>query len=141
MKIIEDLNKGILELISKKYKLNDYYKIESYKHNKIDVSKIKQNLTHHIENVDDIIQTYVNKNAYLCYYDIDIINLIIKYIKVNKNLDKKDDSYYTYFWEILGFKKEFKKDFIYYNNVVKTNGYLRDKFMEISTSIIGPYSY
>ena len=141
MNIIEDLNKGIIELISKKYKLNDYYKIESYKHNEINVSKIKQNLTHNIENVDDIIQTYVNKNPYLCYYDIDIINLIIKYIKVNKNLEKKDDSYYTYFWDFLGFKQEFKKDFIYYDNVIKKPGYLKDKFMEISTNIIGPYSY
>ena len=53
---------------------------------------------------------------------------------------KKDNSYYTYFLESLGYTEEYKKDFIYYDNVVSKKGYLKEKFMEIATNIIGPHS-
>ena len=68
MKQIEDLNNAIIELILKKYKLTDFHKIHHFKHTNINADKIKLNLTHEIKNIDDIINTYVNKNKYLCYY-------------------------------------------------------------------------
>jgi len=78
---LENIENGIIELLLKKYNVDKYNEnINIFKNNKIDLD----NLNEHINISEDILNKYLEIDSKLCTYDIDIINLLVKYSKLYK---------------------------------------------------------
>jgi hypothetical protein len=142
---IED---GIIELLYKKYKI-DSYSEHTRKHNTINKDELLLNLNTYLNNSDDLLNTYLEIESTLCYYDIDIINLIFKYISINKTLEENDydntsslmDTIYYYF----GYKienKHYKINFKHFDKKALTiNKLIKPAYLHIANNIIIPNSY
>lgn len=79
---LENIETGIIELLLKKYNVDKYNEnINSFKTNLINLDTIKErcNIS------EDNLNKYLEIDSKLCTYDIDILNLLIKY----NNLYKK----------------------------------------------------
>jgi hypothetical protein len=73
---LENIENGIIELLLKKYNVDKYNEnINIFKNNTIDLDKLKA----HINISEDILNKYLEIDSKLCTYDIDILNLFIKY--------------------------------------------------------------
>ena len=78
---LENIENGIIELLLKKYNVDKYNEnINSFKNNSIDLKILKE----HCNISEDIIKKYLEIDSKLCSYDIDILNLLIKYINLYK---------------------------------------------------------
>ena len=79
---LENIETGIIELLLKKYNVDKYNEnINSFKTNLINLESIKERC-----NISEYnLNKYLEIDSKLCTYDIDILNLLIKY----NNLYKK----------------------------------------------------
>ena len=142
---IED---GIIELLYKKYKI-DCYTEHTRKHNTITKNELLLNINTNLINWEDLLDTYMEIESSLCYYDIDILNLIFNYIFINKTLEENDydnkssfmDSIYYY----LGYKienKHYKINFKHFDKKALTiNKLIKPSYLHITNNIIIPNSY
>ena len=142
---IED---GIIELLYKKYKI-DRYSENNRKHNSISIEQLHLNLNTDLSNCEDLIKTYLENESTPCYYDIDIINLIFKYISINKTLEENNydnksslmDTIYYY----IGYKienKHYKINFKHFDKKALTiNKIIKPSYLHITNNIIIPNSY
>lgn len=185
------IEQEIIVLLNKKYNNNNYYYGDSrtYYLNNINREMLETQLNYnnndlrypysnsvsidHINKINNIniigkiIDTYLEIDGYICYYDIDILNLLLKFIIINRkltenenenennndnNLDQLNHSYldiiYNYFYNYnLPLPKEKNKEYIKdinyfrktYNNL-GLNKTVIDKFYFIVEEIIIPFS-
>ena len=83
---LENIENGIIDLLIKKYKVDEYNEdINSFKNNSIDLHILKDQC-----NVSQqFITKYLEINSKICSYDIDILNLLNKYYNLYENQKKK----------------------------------------------------
>ena len=75
---LENIENGIIELLLKKYNVDKYNEnINIFKNKTIDLDKLKEecNIS------EELLNKYLEIDSKLCTYDIDILNLLIKYQK------------------------------------------------------------
>jgi hypothetical protein len=73
---LENIENGIIELLLKKYNVDKYNEnINIFKNKTIDLDKLKEecNIS------EELLNKYLEINSTLCTYDIDILNLFVKY--------------------------------------------------------------
>lgn len=147
---LDNLNGGLIELLNKKYKTNIYdNNINIHKHNSITKSYLKHNINYDYDLISEIIEEYLQINSGICYYDIDILNIIIKFILKNRKLLKYIHRNKTFYDKVLDFfgnnnntiTKTYRKDWDYFNkNSLKINSNIKDIYIIISKNIILKYS-
>ena len=105
-----NIEQEIIVLLNKKYNINNYYYNDSrsYYLNNInrEILETQLNFTNtdlifpygngtsidninkvnNIDTIGNITDTYLEIDVYICYYDIDILNLIIKFILLNRKM-------------------------------------------------------
>ena len=149
MKKINKLNKlnsienGIIELLYKKYKI-DSYSENTRKHNIITKDILLLNLITDLNNYDEIINKYLEIESILCYYDIDIIIMIFKYICINKTLEENDyglkSSFMDTIYYYIGYKienKQYKINFKHFDKKALTlNKLIKPAYLHITNNII-----
>lgn len=126
---MDNLNNGIIDLLYKKYKLNNYneYSINNYR--KIEKKELKNHINYDLFILNSVLNEYVMIDNYLCVYDIDILNLIFKSILVNKKLPYYKESepsnfYLTTLYKMFGYTSTEHDSNINYK---KTNDYFSKK--------------
>ena len=176
------LEQEIIVLLDKKYnnKRYDYMKNNSYLLNGINremlenqinfknsdfdysykngISIYNVNRINTIDTIKLVIDTYLNIDGFICYYDIDILNLVLKYIKINRDLPEKAEENKIYqCWLIEYFfphekneknekeikKKSIKRNRLYFKNTYKNIGLKKniiEKFFFIIDEILIPFS-
>ena len=142
---IED---GIIELLYKKYKIDSYTE-NTHKYNSITKDELVLNLNTKIINWENLINKYLEFNSALCYYDIDIINMIFKYISINKTLEENDlglkNSFMDNIYYYIGYKienKYYKINFKHFDKKALTiNKLIKSAYLHITNNIIIPNSY
>ena len=145
---LNSIENGIIELLYKKYKI-DSYSENTRNHNTITKDDLLLNLNTDLINWEALLNKYLEFESPLCYYDIDIINMIFKYISINKTLEENDfglnmsfmDNIYYY----LGYKienKQYKINFKHFDKKALTiNKLLKSRYLHITNNIIIPNSY
>lgn len=141
---LNGINREILETqINFKNKDFDY----PYKN---DISIYNTNKINSINTYQNIIDTYLGIDGFLCYYDIDILNLVMKHIIINRQLPEKiiteetNNSWiYNYFFSLEPKKFDIKKNLNYFINTYSNIGIEKktiSKFFYIVKEIIIPFS-
>ena len=148
---MNEIDKEIEVLLLKKHSTNT--KEYDFKKTKISVKTLKLGLTdkHFITN--RVIEIYLRHEKYLCYYDTDIINLIILYIIKNNKLiriEDKSDDIIDKVYNLLGYEKEiinpnkykkYRKDHNYFNSIYPlVNCNILDNFKHVCENIILKFS-
>lgn len=144
---LNSIENGIIELLYKKYKI-DTYSENTHKHNTINYKEILININTKLINYKELISKYLEIESSICYYDIDIINLIFNYISINKTLEENDfglkytfiDTIYNYMgYEIEN--KHYKINFKHFDKKVLTlNNLIQPTYSHIVNNIIIPNS-
>ena len=188
-----NIEQEIIVLLNKKYNINNYYYNDSrsYYLNNINREILETHLNftntdlifpyrngtsidninkvNNIDTIGNITDTYLEIDAYICYYDIDILNLIIKFILLNRkmpeNIYDKDnksinnritstsyyylDLAYNYFYNNnqsvsqSNHLQEYSKDINYFKKTYNNMGIEKkvlEKFYFIVEEIIIPFS-
>ena len=141
---LENIENGIIELLVKKYHVDEYSEIHNYKNTIINIYKLKSGIINDSPIVNKVIIKYLENHIELCNYDIDIVNLIIKYILLNKNV--KIEPNYTILESIyyyLGYNKpeiEDKNNNYFDNKALTINNKIRNIYLFIFKNIITPLS-
>jgi len=141
---LENIENGIIELLIKKYHVDEYSEIHNYKNTIINIDVLKSGIINDISIVNKVINKYLEIHSELCTYDIDIVNLIIKYILLNKNV--KIEPNYTMLDNIyyyLGYNKNEieDNDKNYFDTKSLTiNNKIRNIYLFIFKNIITPLS-
>ena len=138
---LENIENGIIELLLKKYNVDKYDEnINSFKNNSIDLENLKE----HCNISEDIIKKYLEIDSKLCSYDIDILNLLIKYINLYKKYKNESiipqkytiiESVYYY----LGYQKPKPKTITidYFEKKSKNiNGKIKDIYLKLFSTFI-----
>ena len=144
---LNSIEDGIIELLYKKYKV-DSYSEHTRKHNNITFDELIINLNTDLINYKELLNKYLEIESIICYYDIDIINMIFKYITINKTLEENDynnkssliDTIYYY----IGFNKPryYKINFKHFDKKALTiNKIIKPSYLHITNNIIIPNSY
>ena len=81
-----NIEEGIIGLLDKKYNHKYYEELIKDNYEKIDDNKIKAQLSYEEKNINKIIKKYVEIENKICNYDIDILQLIVNYIKIKNNI-------------------------------------------------------
>ena len=143
---LENIDIGIVELLSKKYKIDKYRENSIYYNKKINLDQLKKGINYDYFFVNELINTYLLIETYITPYDIDIINLIIKYIIINSKFKVKKPQNYSLLENIyyyIGFKSiqntNYRKT-IDYHQCKNVNIIIKDKYIKIFNTIIIPYS-
>jgi hypothetical protein len=145
---LNSIENGIIELLYKKYKI-DTYSENTRKHNTIMLEQIMLNINTNLINWEDLLNKYLEIESIICYYDIDILNLIFKYISINKTLEENDfglkSSFKDTIYYYLGYKienKQYKINFKHFDKKVLTiNKLIKPAYLHITNNIIIPNSY
>ena len=150
---LDNLEIEIIKLFYKKYDINNSnIEASNFKLNTItkDYFKINiNNILNHRNNVNeeefinDLTKEYTEIETILCYYDIDIMNMVIKYISLNREITINIEKYKNmetsnkdegFFYDIVNY---------FYNKTPQINNrfiprdlyYFRKKFQGINTQI------
>ena len=76
---LENIENGIIELLLKKYNVDKYNEnINSFKNNSIDLERLKEQC----DISEELLIKYLEIDRKICTYDIDILNILIKYKNV-----------------------------------------------------------
>lgn len=167
---LDNLEIEIIKLLYKKYDINNIndVNLSNFKLNYINKQYFSININNAINHrtqeeedifINDLIREYTEIEKQLCYYDIDIINMIIKYISFNKDITKKYNlenikvntskywdityllNYFNKKTELVINKKFIPRDLYYfkkkYNGI---NSSIKTKLFGIVKNIIVPYS-
>ena len=145
---LNSIEDGIIELLYKKYKI-DSYSEHTRKHNTITKDVLLLNLNIDFINWEALLNKYLEIESILCYYDIDIINMIFKYISINKTLEENDlglkNSFMDNVYYYIGYKienKYYKINFKHFDKKALTiNKLIKPVYLHITNNIIIPNSY
>lgn len=145
---LNSIENGIIELLYKKYKIDSYSEY-THKHNTITKDILLLNLNTDLNNSEDLINIYLEIESILCYYDIDIINMIFKYICINKTLEENDLGLKTSFMDTIYYyidykieNKPYKINFKHFDKKALTlNKLIKPSYLHITNNIIIPNSY
>ena len=148
IKKLNSIEDGIIELLDKKYK-TDLYSENTYKNKVIDLIELKKNINTDLPNYEDLLKKYLEIESLLCVYDVDIFNLILKYITINKTLEDNDfGQKYTFMENLyyyLGYKsinKKYKINFEHFDKKALTiNKIIKPAYSHITNNIIIPNCY
>jgi hypothetical protein len=142
MNKLENIENGIIELLIKKYHVDEYSEIHNYKNTIINTDILKKGIINDSPIANKVINKYLEIHSELCTYDIDIVNLIIKYISLNKNV--KIEPNYTILESIyyyLGYNKNEIEDRDYFDTkALSINNKIRQLYLFIFKDIISPLS-
>jgi hypothetical protein len=98
---LENIDNGIIKLLWQKYMIDKYKEVNIYKQSNINKNTLrdtiinKDNDNEYTMLLDTILTKYIEIDEKLCLYDIDIINLILKYISTIKNLNNTPSKKYS----------------------------------------------
>ena len=167
---LDNLEIEIIKLLYKKYDINNSnIDVSNFKLNTItkDYFKINiNNLLNHRNNVNeeefinDLIKEYTEIETALCYYDIDIMNMVIKYISLNreitiniekyKNMESNKNKDKGIFYDIVNYifnktpkinNRIIPRDLYYFKKKFRgINTHVKPKLFGIAENIIVPYS-
>lgn len=147
---LDNLNNGLIELLNKKYNINIYIESNSHKLKTISKQYLKNNINFDKDLTFEITEEYIKINPKLCYYDIDILNIIIKFIIKNRQLVKyihRNMDFYDKFLDFFGYykpldpNKSYRKTLDYFDKPQQTiNIKLKDIYSNICKNIIVKYS-
>ena len=125
---LENIENGIIDLLIKKYKVDQYNEnINSFKNNSIDLQILKEQC-----NISEyFFIKYLEIDSKICTYDIDILNLLIKYKNVynkykNEYLKKKNYSILETIYFYFGYNKS-KSDYIDLDYFIKKSENINEK--------------
>ena len=142
MNKLENIENGIIELLIKKYHVDEYSEIHNYKNTIINTDILKNGIINDSPIANKVIIKYLEIHSELCTYDIDIVNLIIKYISLNKIV--KIEPNYTILESIyyyLGYNKNEIEDRDYFDTkALSINNKIRQLYLFIFKDIISPLS-
>ena len=144
---LDSIENGIIELLNEKYNIDTYSEKHSYKNKKIDEHTLKKNIINNYSYSKFVISKYLQFNTNLSNYDIDIVNLILKYISINKtcipnkSITKSKNIFINNIYYYLGYKipdqKVIKKDSNYFNiKSKKLNSLIQESYISIFIDII-----
>ena len=143
---LDILENGIIELLNKKNNIDSYSEKYSYKDNKILETNLKQHILYDYSYSNFVINKYLEFNTNLNNYDIDIVNLILKYISMRKIYNTKSinvpkNTFINNIYYYLGYKiyepKIIPKDFTYFSNKSKQlNSLIQESYLYIFNDII-----
>jgi hypothetical protein len=148
LKKLYTIEDGIIELLNKKYKIDKFFE-NTYKHKEINLEQLNININTTINNYNDVLNKYLEIDSILCLYDVDIINLILKFISINKTLEDNDfglkyslmDNIYYY----LGYElenKNYKLTFEHFDKkALSINKLIKSSYLHITNNLIIPNSY
>jgi hypothetical protein len=146
---LDNIENGIIKLLWQKYMIDKYKEVNVYKQSKINKSILKENVINDklSENsdilLDNILTKYVEIDNNLCLYDVDIINLILKYISTIKSLtiSPKKYSIIESLYYYMGYPIE-EPYILDYNSVIKKsvtiNSKIKSFYLQIIKKIIIP---
>ena len=106
LKKLENIEYGIVDLLSKKYRVDSYNEnINTYKTKIIplDINSKKIDIT------EELLTKYLEIDSILISYDIDILNLVLKYINLKNKFNIPKHTTYTFretIYYYLGYDKE-----------------------------------
>jgi hypothetical protein len=76
---LENLENGVIDLLINKYNVDKYNEnINSFKNNSIDLERLKEQC----DISEELLIKYLEIDRKICTYDIDILNILIKYKNV-----------------------------------------------------------
>ena len=147
---MDNLNNGIIDLLNKKYKIYNYIDYNNTNFRKITKKELKEYINYDLFIIKNIIDDYINIDNNLCLYDIDIVNLIIKSILINKKLPiykdndyKKSNLFINLLYTMFGYTNEknasinYKKTNDYFNNnALKLNKKIKEQYLKIADIIL-----
>jgi hypothetical protein len=148
---LENIENGIIKLLWQKYMIDTYKEVNIYKQSKINKNRLKENVINNdnqvSENIDNLLDSiltkYVEIDNNLCLYDVDIINLILKYISTIKSLTlpPKKYSIIESIYYYMGYPIE-EPYILDYNSVIKKsvnmNSKIKSFYLQIIKKIIIP---
>ena len=141
MNILDNLENEIVSLLIKK-RSRDTYNIPINYYDIISKKELKQNINFNVFYLNKLIDKYIIIVKDLENIDIDIVNLVIKYILKNTKLPRHEDKVKTYsflntLYYYLGFNTEENKDD---NTLYKRNNkYFEEKKQFISKLVQEDY--
>ena len=145
---LDSIENGIIDLLNEKYNIDSYSEKHSYKNKKIDEHILKHNMIFDYSYSTFVINKYLQFNTNLSNYDIDIVNLILKYISIRetciyntKSIPISKNTFINNIYYYLGYKppeqKVVKKDSNYFSNKSKKlNSLIQDIYISIFNEII-----
>jgi hypothetical protein len=148
IKKLYSIENGIIELLNKKYKI-DTYSENTYKYKSIDLDHLKLNINTTLNNYNDILNKYLEIDSILCLYDIDIFNMILKFISINKTLEDNDFGLKYSFMDTINYyfgyeieNKQYKISYQHFDKKSLTiNKLIKSTYLHITNNIIIPNSY
>ena len=140
MNILDNLENEIVSLLVKK-RSRDTYKIPINYYDNISKKELKQNINFNVFYINKLIDKYIIIVKELQNIDIDIVNLVIKYILKNTKLPRREDKVKTYsflntLYYYLGYNEENKDDNTLYK---RNNKYFEGKKQLISKLVQEDY--
>ena len=144
---LDSIENGLIELLNIKYNIDTYSEKHSFKHRKIEEKTLKENISYDYYFNTFVINKYLqfnNLSNNLSNYDIDIVNLIIKYISIHKTYKSKSipkNTFLNNIYYYLGYKIQnyqyIKKPLTYFSNKYKNlNPLIQDIYLYIFHDII-----
>tara|TARA_B110001469_G_C9643155_1_gene324040 strand:- start:1312 stop:1773 length:462 start_codon:yes stop_codon:yes gene_type:complete len=145
---LDSIETGIIDLLNKKYNIDTYSEKHSYKNNKIIESYLKHNIITEYSYSNFVINKYLEFNTNLTNYDIDIVNMILKYIYIHrtcinsKSIPISKNTLLNTIYYYLGYNKPqeqkcVKKDSIYfYNKSNILNSLIQESYIYIFNEIV-----
>ena len=123
---LENIENGIIDLLIKKYKVDQYNEdINSFKNNSIELQILKEQC----DISEEFIIKYLEIDSNICSYDIDILNLINKYKNLYYNYKHTNKEKYTMsetIYYYLGYSKS-KSDYIDLDYFIKKSKNINEK--------------
>lgn len=154
MNKLDNIESEIISILMKKNDKRNFNVTNINFFRSISKKQLKENVNFKVFYLNNIIDKYlvIDNNLMMC--DIDIINLILKYIQINNKLPRKVDkplekSYLDTLYYYLGYENlnkendltEYKKTIDYFlNKKEKINILIRDKYFRIFNDIVIKYS-
>tara|TARA_B100001057_G_C22457482_1_gene797484 strand:- start:202 stop:663 length:462 start_codon:yes stop_codon:yes gene_type:complete len=140
MNILDNLENEIVSLLIKK-RSSDTFKIPINYYDNISKKDLKKNINFNVFYLNKLIDKYIIIVKDLQNIDIDIVNLVIKYILTNNKLPRHKEKTKTYslidnIYYYLGYKEEEKQDKKVYKRNTK---YFEEKKQFISKLVQEDY--
>tara|TARA_Y100000591_G_C21846748_1_gene709170 strand:+ start:1534 stop:1995 length:462 start_codon:yes stop_codon:yes gene_type:complete len=153
MNILDNLETEIVSLLIKK-RTSDTYNIPINYYDSISKKELKKNINFNVFYLNKLIDKYIIIIKDLQNIDIDIVNLVIKYILTNTKLPRQKDTTKTYsflntVYYYLGYKEEKADDKTLYKRNSKyfeerkqyISKLIQEDYIKIFNNIVCIYSF
>lgn len=149
MSILDNLENEIVSLLIKK-KTNDTFNIPVNYYDNISRRDLKKNINFNVFYLNKLVDKYIIIVKDLQNIDIDIVNLVIKYILTNNKLPRYNDKKKVYYilntiYYYLGYKEEdktvYKRNTKYFEEKKQfISKLVQEDFIKIFNNIVCIYS-